>query len=90
MARSATRKCHSVKKNARVPCQRLVDSFAKKIGRNIKVYVDDMVVKSLGEERLLEDVEEMLKTLEKVIMKLTSGKCTFGVEEGQFLGYYVT
>lgn len=49
-----------------------------------------MVIKGLGEERLLEDVEETLKTSEKVRMKLNLGKCTFGVEEGQFLGYYVT
>lgn len=28
--------------------------------------------------------------LEKVRMKLNPGKCTFGVEEGQFLGCYIT
>lgn len=39
---------------------------------------------------MLEDVEETLKTLEKVRMKLNPGKCTFIVEEGQFLGYYIT
>lgn len=52
-----------------------------------QVYVDDMVIKSPYEGMLLEEVEETLKNLERVRMKLNSGNCTFGVEEGQFLGY---
>lgn len=71
--------------------QWLVDSvFPKQIIRNIEEYLDGMAIKSLDEGRLLENVEETLKTLERVIMKLKPGKCTFGVEEGKFLGYYVT
>ncbi|XP_052624863.1 uncharacterized protein LOC128132371 [Lactuca sativa] len=78
-------------KNAGETYQRLVDSiFAKKIGRNIEVYVDDMVIKSPNEEKMLQDIEETFKTLEVAKMKLNPAKCTFGVEEGQFLGYYVT
>lgn len=38
----------------------------------------------------MDDVEETFKTLEKVRMKLNPVKCTFGVEECQFLGYYIT
>ncbi|XP_023745788.1 uncharacterized protein LOC111893943 [Lactuca sativa] len=78
-------------KNAGATYQRLVDSiFAKQIGRNIEVYVDNMVIKSPDEERMLQDIEETFQTLEAVKMKLNPAKCTFGVEEGQFLGYYVT
>ncbi|XP_023737239.2 uncharacterized protein LOC111885192 [Lactuca sativa] len=78
-------------KNARVTYQCLVDSiFAKQIGRNIEVYVDDMVIKSPNEEKMLQDIEETFQTLEAVKMKLNPTKCTFGVEEGQFLGYYIT
>ena len=78
-------------KNAGATYQRLVDSiFAKQIGRNIDVYVDDMVIKSPNEEKMLQDIEETFKTLEVAKMKLNPAKCTFGVEEGQFLGYYVT
>ena len=78
-------------KNAGATYQRLVDSiFAKRIGRNIEVYVDDMVIKSPNEEKMLQDIEETFQTLEAVKMKLNPAKCTFGVEEGQFLGYYVT
>ncbi|XP_023743054.1 uncharacterized protein LOC111891220 [Lactuca sativa] len=78
-------------KNVGATYQRLVDSiFAKQIGRNIEVYVDDMVIKSPDEERILQDIEETFQTLEAVMMKLNPDKCTFGVEEGQFMGYYVT
>nr|KAJ0218881.1 hypothetical protein LSAT_V11C300127070 [Lactuca sativa] len=78
-------------KNAWATYQRLVYSiFAKQIGRNIEVYVDDMVIKSPNEEKMMQDIEETFQTLEAVKMKLNPAKCTFGVEEGQFLGYYVT
>lgn len=78
-------------KNAGAAYQHLVDSiFTKQIGRNIEVYMDDMVIKSPDEEKLLEDVEETFKTLEKVKPKLNPIKFTFGVEEGHFLGYYIT
>lgn len=49
-----------------------------------------MVIKSPNEEKILQDIEETFKTLEVAKMKLNPSKCTFGVEEGQFLGYYVT
>lgn len=45
-----------------------------------------MVIKRLEDGRLLEDMEETLKTLWKVKMKLNLGKCTFRVEEGQCVG----
>nr|KAJ0209762.1 hypothetical protein LSAT_V11C400219330 [Lactuca sativa] len=78
-------------KNAGATYQRLVELvFAKQIGRNIEVHVDDMVIKSPHEDRMLQDIEENFCTLEKTRIKLNPTKCTFGVEEGQFLGYYVT
>ncbi|KAI3790848.1 hypothetical protein L2E82_04222 [Cichorium intybus] len=78
-------------KNAGATYQRLVDQlFRNQIGRNIEVYVDDMVIKSLEETALITDIEETLKTLEQAKMILNTAKCVFGVEEGHFLGYYVT
>lgn len=78
-------------KNIEATYQYLIESiFAKQIGRYIKVYIDNMVIKSLDEKRLLEDVEETQITLERVKMKLNPGKCSFGIEDGQFLGYYIT
>ncbi|GJU95712.1 reverse transcriptase domain-containing protein [Tanacetum coccineum] len=35
------------------------------------------------------DIEETFKTLREINMKLNPKKCTFGVEEGMFLGYKV-
>ncbi|CAI9294225.1 unnamed protein product [Lactuca saligna] len=70
--------------------QRLMDNvFTNRIGQNIEVYVDDMVIKSHNEEMILQDVEETFKSLAKVQMKLNPAKCTFRVDEGQFHGYQV-
>ncbi|GJT25585.1 reverse transcriptase domain-containing protein [Tanacetum coccineum] len=78
-------------KNARATYQRLVDTiFEGQMGRNLEAYVDDMVIKSKTESKMIKDVEETLLTLKKVNMKLNPKKCSFGMEEGKFLGYIVT
>ncbi|GKC15138.1 reverse transcriptase domain-containing protein, partial [Tanacetum coccineum] len=56
---------------------------------NLEVYVDDLVIKSHTEDEVVRDIEETFKTLRKINMKLNPKKCTFGVEEGMFLGYQV-
>ncbi|GJT92023.1 reverse transcriptase domain-containing protein [Tanacetum coccineum] len=77
-------------KNAGATYQRLVDkAFEKQIGRNLEVYVDDLVIKSHTENELLRDIEETFHNLRKINMKLNPKKCTFGAEEGAFLGYVV-
>ncbi|GKA73187.1 reverse transcriptase domain-containing protein [Tanacetum coccineum] len=76
--------------NAGATYQRLVDkAFQKQIGRNLEVYVDDLVIKSRTEHETLRDIEETFKTLREINMKLNPKKCTFGIEEGMFLGYKV-
>ena len=51
-------------KNAGATYQRLVNQmFKKQIGRNVEVYVDDMLIKSRKEEDHLDDLREMLNTL---------------------------
>ncbi|GKF45923.1 reverse transcriptase domain-containing protein [Tanacetum coccineum] len=78
-------------KNARATYQRLIDTiFEGKIGRNLEAYVDDMVIKSKTEPEMIKDVKETLLTLKKVNMKLNLKKCSFGMEEGKFLGYIVS
>nr|GFA33985.1 reverse transcriptase domain-containing protein [Tanacetum cinerariifolium] len=78
-------------KNAGATYQRLMDkAFDNQIGRNIEVYLDDLVVKSYTEAEMLRDIEETFRTLQKINMKLNPKKCTFGVAEGVFLGYVVT
>ncbi|KAL4580201.1 hypothetical protein LXL04_016385 [Taraxacum kok-saghyz] len=71
--------------------QRLVDkAFEKQIGRNIEAYVDDMVIKSKDDQDLLQDVEETLRRLQQIDMKLNPKKCVFGTQQGKFLGHIVT
>ncbi|GJR69623.1 reverse transcriptase domain-containing protein [Tanacetum coccineum] len=64
-------------------------AFQKQIGRNLEVYVDDLVIKSRTEEEIIRDIEETFKTLRQINMKLNPKKCTFGMQEGMFLGYKV-
>ncbi|GJR45418.1 reverse transcriptase domain-containing protein [Tanacetum coccineum] len=78
-------------KNAGATYQRLVDkAFDSQVGRNIEVYVDDLVIKSYTEAEMLRDIEETFRTLRKINMKLNPKKCTFGAVEGMFLGYTIT
>ncbi|GJU08381.1 reverse transcriptase domain-containing protein [Tanacetum coccineum] len=78
-------------KNVKATYQRLVDTtFVGEMGRNLEAYVDDMVIKSKTELDMIKDIEETLLTLKKVNMKLNPKKCSFGMEEGKFLGYIVT
>ncbi|XP_071739859.1 uncharacterized protein [Rutidosis leptorrhynchoides] len=78
-------------KNAGATYQRLIDkTFKDQIGRNVEAYVDDIVIKSHTEDSMLRDTLETFESLRKVNMKLNPKKCTFGVEEGKFLGYVVT
>ena len=64
--------------------------FAQQIGRNVQVYIDDMLVKSRREEDHLEDLKETFDTLRSYNMKLNPGKCAFGVTAGKFLGFMVS
>ena len=64
--------------------------FRPQIGRNVEVYVDDMLVKSLDEERHLDDLQETFDTLRQHQMKLNPNKCAFGVSSGKFLGFMVS
>ncbi|GJT75067.1 reverse transcriptase domain-containing protein [Tanacetum coccineum] len=77
-------------KNAGATYQRLVDkAFQRQIGRNLEVYVDDLVIKSRTEEEIIRDIAETFKTLRQINMKRNLKKCSFGMQEGMFLGYKV-
>ncbi|KAL0398111.1 UNVERIFIED_CONTAM: Polyprotein P3 [Sesamum radiatum] len=74
-------------KNAGATYQRLVNSmFQKQIGKNMEVYIDDMLVKSQKKEHHINDLTECFEILKKFGMKLNPSKCTFGVRGGKFLG----
>nr|GEU32153.1 probable inactive serine/threonine-protein kinase bub1 [Tanacetum cinerariifolium] len=77
-------------KNAGATYQRLMDkAFQKQIDRNLKIYVDDLVIKSRTEQEIIRDMEETFKTLREINMELNLKKCTFGIRECMFLGYKV-
>ena len=64
--------------------------FCPQIGRNVEVYVDDMLVKSLDEGKRLDDLQETFDTLRQYNMKLNPSKCAFGVLSGKFLRFMVS
>ena len=64
--------------------------FSKQIGRNMEVYVDDMLVKSKEESTHLDDLEETFTTLRQYQMKLNPSKCAFGIASGKFLRFMVS
>ena len=78
-------------KNARATYQRLVNHmFRPQIARNVEVYMDDMLVKSLDEGKHLDDLRKTFNTLWRYNMKLNPSKCAFRVASGKFLGFMVS
>ena len=64
--------------------------FIQQIGRNVEVYVDDMLVKSKEEEHHLENLKETFETLRLYGMKFNPSKCVFGVSSGKFLSFMIS
>ena len=78
-------------KNAGATYQRLVNKmFSKQIGKNMEVYVDDMLVKSREELAHLDDLKETFTTLKQYQVKLNPANCVFGVASGKFLDFMVS
>ncbi|XP_071920768.1 uncharacterized protein [Coffea arabica] len=78
-------------KNAGATYQRLVNKlFKNQIGRNMEVYVDDMLVKSRTQDQFIKDLREIFDVLRSSRMRLNPKKCTFGVRSGKFLGYMIS
>ena len=78
-------------KNAPATYQRLMNKmFAHQLGRNVEVYVDDMLVKSVRENDHLNDLQETFNTLRSYNIKLNPRKCVFGVTAEKFLGFMVS
>ena len=64
--------------------------FCPQIRQNVKVYVDDMLVKSQDEGEHLNDLQETFDMLRQYSMMLNPSKCAFGVSSGKFLGFMVS
>ena len=78
-------------KNAGSTYQRMMTRmFESLLGKNIEIYVDDMVVKSKMVLEHLGDLRVVLEILRSYKLRLNASKCSFGVGSGKFLGYMVT
>ena len=64
--------------------------FESQLGKNIKIYIDDMVVKSKVVSEHLRDLGNIFEVLRKYKLRLNASNCLFGVGLGKFLGYMVT
>src|SRR3954463_11143750 len=78
-------------KNAGATYQRMMQACLRdQIGRNVQVYVDDIVIKTYSANKLLDDLHETFAALNKYGIKLNPKKCAFGVPTGKLLGYMVS
>ncbi|KAM2544763.1 hypothetical protein TB1_016414 [Malus domestica] len=78
-------------KNAGATYQRLVNSmFTEQIGKNMEVYVDDMLVKSKHANQHITNLYETFTILKRYRMRLNPNKCAFGVGSGKFLGFMIS
>ncbi|KAK8914186.1 hypothetical protein KSP39_PZI024498 [Platanthera zijinensis] len=78
-------------KNAGATYQCMMDRvFKNQRGRNLEVYVDDLIVKSRDVGSQLLDLGETFVTLRKFKMRLNPQKCVFGASRGMFLGHLLT
>ena len=64
--------------------------FEPQLGKNIEVYIDDMVVKSKVVSEHVGDLGSIFEILRKQKLHLNASKCSFGVGSGKFLGYMIT
>jgi hypothetical protein len=64
--------------------------LGSQIGRNIQVYIDDVVITTREEESLISDLAETFDNLSRYKLKLNPIKCSFGVSAGQLLGFLVS
>src|SRR5215216_6007111 len=78
-------------KNAGATYQRCMQACLKdQLGRNIQVYVDDIVIKTKEAKMLIDDLCETFDNLDRYKIKLNPEKCAFGVPSGQLLGYFIS
>ena len=78
-------------KNVGFTYQRMMTKmFESQMGKNIEVYINDMVVKSKKVSEHIGDLTNIFKILRGHKLRLNASKCSFGVGLGKFLDYMVT
>jgi hypothetical protein len=69
--------------NAGATYQRMMENcLESQIGRNIQVYIDDVVITTRKEETLIGDLRETFDNLDKYKLKLNPTKCSFVSQQG--------
>ena len=63
--------------------------FKSQLGKNIEIYIDDIMVKSKMVSEHLGELRTIFEILRKYKLCLNASKCLFGVGLGKFLGYMV-
>jgi len=77
-------------KNAGATYQRAMNFiFHEFIGKQVKIYIDDVVVKSGDFTKNLADLRKVLECTRKHGLKMNPNKCAFGVSARQFLSFMV-
>ena len=64
--------------------------FESLLGKNIEIYIDDIVVKSKMVSEHLGDLRAIFEVLNNNKLRLNASKCSFGIGSSKFLGYMVT
>ena len=64
--------------------------FESQLGKNIEIYIDDMVVKSKMVSEHVRNLQAIFEIFRKYKLRLNASKCSFSVGSGKFLGYMVT
>ena len=64
--------------------------FESQLGKNIKMYIDDMVVNSKEVTEYLNDLGSVFEILRKHKLHLNASKCSFSISFDKFLGYMIT
>jgi hypothetical protein len=78
-------------KNAGATYQRMMQNcLGEQIGKNVQVYIDDVVITTRHEAMLIDDLRETFNNLDRYHLKLNPNKCSFGVPAWQLLGYLVS
>ena len=75
-------------KNVGATYQRMMNQvFKKQIGRNLEVYVDDMLIKSISLDDHLVNLEEKFSIIRHNKVRINPAKCAFGVATRKFLRF---
>nr|GEV92986.1 hypothetical protein [Tanacetum cinerariifolium] len=75
-------------KNSVARLQRMMEKvLADQKGRNVEIYLEEIVIKSKSKLDLVQDVEEILRKLKRVNIKIDLVTSSFGVKKGRFLSY---